>query len=142
VDVPICHHPADETRGAALVNDEWSPDVLASLLAAVIASNRTAEELRDMTGIAADEIEPAITYLRDKNRITGIGAQHYHASQALCAGPCSRGGRLMRGEEVVINPKTFRWMCAECWDATAKPRGETAGRDDDAADTAREQPSA
>ena len=124
------------------MNDDWDPDVLASILAIVIASNRTAEEIRDNTGVTADDIEPAIAYLQSRNRITAIGARHYHATQSLCAGSCSRGGRLMRGEEVVINPQTLRWMCAECWDGPDEPPRDSVPGDDGSTDTVLEQPNA
>jgi hypothetical protein len=91
-------------------------DQLASVLAAVISSDRTAEEIRDHTGVLREDVVGAITGLLQRNVIRGMGGERYHASQSLCAGPCSRGGREMRGQEVVINAQTLRWMCAPCWD--------------------------
>jgi hypothetical protein len=101
-------------------------DALASVLAVVIASNRTAEEIRDHTGVVWDDVNAGIAYLKQRGIIRSIGGEHYHASQILCAGPCSRGGRDLGGQEVVINPKTLRWMCAACWDAEALPNRSVA----------------
>jgi hypothetical protein len=96
-------------------------DSLASALAAVIASDRTAEEIRDHIGVAQDDVTASIAQLFQRGMIRDTGGGRYHAAQSLCAGPCSRGGRTLRGQEVVINTQTLRWMCATCWDATVGP---------------------
>jgi hypothetical protein len=106
---------------AAAAMNEPTTDDLASVLAIVIASSRTAEDIRDHTGAVSDKLQAAIAQLVERDIIRKVGGHYYHASQSLCAGPCSRGGRLMRGYEVVINPQTLRWMCAACWDAKPEP---------------------
>jgi len=105
---------------------EPNPDDLATVLASVIASNRTAEEIRDHTGVVWVHVNVAIAHLEHRGIIRKTVGEHYHASQALCAGPCSRGGRDVYGQEVVINPKTLRWMCAACWDAGVEPNRNDA----------------
>jgi len=96
-------------------------DDLASVLAVVIASTRTVEGILDHTGVARADGVAAIAHLRQRDIIRDVGGENYHAAQTLCAGPCSRAGRAIGGHEVVINPQTFRWMCATCWDAGATP---------------------
>jgi hypothetical protein len=100
-------------------------DSLASVLAAVIASDRTAEEIRDHIGVVLDDVTASIAQLYQRGVIRDTGRGRYHAAQSLCAGPCSRGGRTMLGQEVVINTQTLRWMCATCWDATVGPNRST-----------------
>ena len=102
--------------------NQLSTDVLASVLASVISSNRTEESIRDHTGVLRDDVSNAIAHLCERSVIRDIGfghnfdpvGRHYHASQTACAGPCSRGGRELRGQEVVINPETLTWVCADC----------------------------
>jgi len=100
-------------------------DDLAAVLAAMIASDRTAEGIRDHTGVVRDDVTVAIAQLCQRGLIRDIGGGRYHAAQALCAGPCSRGGQAVRGQEVVINAQTLRWMCATCWDADVERTGST-----------------
>ncbi len=99
-----------------------SADDLASVVAIVIGSNRTAEDIRDHTGVVWDDVLASIVYLAERGVVREVGSGQYRVSQKLCAGPCSRGGTDVRGEEVVINPTTFRWMCGACWDANDEPR--------------------
>jgi hypothetical protein len=97
-------------------------DDLASVVATVIGSNRTAEDIRDHTGVVWNDVLSSIAYLSERGVVRDVGSGLYHVSQKLCAGPCSRGGTDVRGEEVVINPTTFRWMCGACWDANEEHR--------------------
>lgn len=99
-----------------------SADDLASVVAIVIGSIRTAEDIRDHTGVVWDDVLASIAYLSERGVVRDVGSGQYHVSQILCAGPCSRGGTDVRGEEVVINPMTFRWMCGACWDANEEHR--------------------
>jgi len=105
-------------------------DDLASVLASVIASSRNAEDIRNHTGLAGDGVLAIVTTLSARYLIRDVGGGLYHATQTLCAGPCSRGGRSKRGHVVVINPVTLRWMCADCWDATTEPPQEAAASGD------------
>ena len=89
-------------------------DQLASVVASVIGSSRTADDIRDHSGVSGDQVGAAITYLREREVIREVASGHYHVSQSLCAGTCSRGGRAVRGEDVVINMQTLGWMCADC----------------------------
>jgi hypothetical protein len=96
---------------------EQSTDDLASLVAIVIGSTRSSEEMRDNTGVVWDDVIAGVEHLKQRGVLREVGVGQYHVAQSLCAGPCSRGGSDVRGQEVVINPNTFRWMCAVCWDA-------------------------
>jgi hypothetical protein len=106
---------------------------LASVLATVISSDRTSEEILDGTGVVSDDVQPAIAHLLQRDIIRSVSGSHYHASQTRCAGPCTRDGRAIRGQEVVIDSKTLRWTCADCWDGrnrTIAPGGDKPGVDD------------
>lgn len=102
-------------------------DVLATVLALVIASNRNAEQICEETGFEWDDVQAAIASLTQRGVIRNIGFEHYHASQTRCAGSCLRDGREVRGQEVVINPQTFRWTCADCSEAVVERAPETEG---------------
>jgi hypothetical protein len=124
----ICHHrpawspgliPRPGSGGAPTM----TVDDLASVLANVIASTRSAEDIRDHTGVVWEDVEAAVAHLLQRNVIRDVGGKRYHATQALCAGPCSRGGRTLGGQEVVVNAQTLGWMCAACWDAGAAAGG-------------------
>ncbi len=91
-------------------------DTLASVLASVIGSDRSREEIQRYTGLAADAVDGAVRHLANMRLIQAFDGRRYHATQGVCAGPCSRGGRTVRGTEVVISSTTLRWMCAPCWD--------------------------
>jgi hypothetical protein len=92
-------------------------DDLASVLAAVISSDRVVESLREKTGLPGETVQAVIADLMQRGLLRGMGDGRYHVSQSLCAGPCSRGGRGLQGQEVVVNTRTLRWTCAACWDA-------------------------
>jgi hypothetical protein len=92
-------------------------DDIASVLASVIASNRTAEDVRDGTGVLVEHIQPAITLLTRMKIIREVERGRFHACQARCAGQCRRTGEDVRGQEVVINGESLRWTCVACWDA-------------------------
>ena|SRR5689334_2746956 len=96
-----------------------TPDELGSVLASVISSDRDAESIRGYTDLPWETVLAAITDLKDRGVLHGTGEGRYHVTQSLCAGPCSRGGRGLQGQEVVINTRTMRWTCAACWDASA-----------------------
>jgi hypothetical protein len=92
-------------------------DRLASILASVIASNRTRAEISAETELPEDQVDAAVNRLLADKLLVTLNGQHFHVAQPVCAGPCSRAGRSLRGHEVVINPSNFRWMCAPCWGA-------------------------
>jgi hypothetical protein len=91
-------------------------DDLAAVLASVISSDRDADSIRAHTELPLETVQAAIADLMQRRLMQGLGEERYHVSQALCAGPCSRGGRGLQGQEVVINARTLRWTCATCWD--------------------------
>ena len=94
-------------------------DDLGSVLASVISSDRDAESIRAHTDLPWESVQAAIADLLQQGLVHGTGEGRYHVTQSLCAGPCSRGGRGLQGQEVVINTRTMRWTCAACWDASA-----------------------
>jgi hypothetical protein len=97
-------------------------DDLASVLASVISTDRTTEDILERTGIASETAAAAIAELMRRRLLRQLGGGRYHVTQSLCAGACSRGGRGLLGHEVVINRQTLRWMCSSCWDASEHPR--------------------
>ena len=99
--------------------NDLSKDDLASLVAIVIGSTRSAEDIRDHTGVAWDDVQAGIAYLTQRGVVREVATGQYHVVQRLCAGPCSRGGSGVIGEPVLINSNTFRWICASCWNAGA-----------------------
>jgi hypothetical protein len=101
-------------------------DDLASVLASVISSVRTAEEIRDGTGVLVDDVQPAIALLKRLKVISEVELGRFHATQLRCAGVCRRVGEDVRREEVVINRSAFRWTCAACWQAARETDGEQA----------------
>jgi hypothetical protein len=115
----------DDVEGAAAATLP-STDELASVLASLIGSSRTAEDIRDHSGVAWDSVKAAIACLSEREIIYEIVAGYYHARQGLCAGPCSRGGSDVRGQAVVVNAKTLRWMCETCWNVGAEPNRSIA----------------
>jgi len=101
--------------------DSSNTDDLAAVLAAVIASTRSDEDICDHTGLALDTVQAAIADLVQRDIIGTVYGGYCQASQARCAGPCSRAGREMRGKEVVVDAQTLGWACADCWDAGVEP---------------------
>ena len=96
-------------------------DDLSSVLASVISSDRDAESICVHTELPPETVQAAIADLMQRGLVKGMGEGRYHASQLLCAGPCSRGGSGLQGQEVVINRRTLRWTCATCWDTGKHP---------------------
>jgi hypothetical protein len=97
-------------------------DELGSVIAAVISSDRDAESIRTHTGLPWETVHASIADLLGRGLLRRLGQGRYHVTQSLCAGHCSRGGRGMEGQEVVINPRSLRWTCASCWDASEQRR--------------------
>lgn len=114
----------------SMVQRDIDIDDLASILAVVISSTRTAEEIRDGTGVVSDDVQPAVAHLARRGIIRDIGDGHYHASQTSCAGSCERKGSDVRGQEVVIAARTLRWTCAACWDAEVERNRSIASSGD------------
>jgi hypothetical protein len=119
-------HGVQETR------PEPTTDDLASVLALVIVSDLNAEQIRERTGISSDGAEAAIARLQDRDIVRDSGGGYFQASQVSCAGSCLRKGHELRGQEVVIDAKSFRWSCAACWDAEVGRR-RSLGRSGDGA---------
>ena len=92
-------------------------DTLATVLASVIASERSAEEIRAHTELPWDDVQAAVTNLSLRYIIRNPdGELHYRATQSTCSGWCLREGREMHGQEVVIDPQPLRWFCPDCWE--------------------------
>src|SRR5215218_6940201 len=89
---------------------------LGSVLASVISSDRDADSIRAYTDLPRETVQAAIADLSRRGLLNEMAEGRYHVNQALCSGPCSRGGRGLQGQEVVINAGTLRWTCATCWD--------------------------
>lgn len=87
-----------------------------SVLAVIVATALTAEQVRDRTDLPSDRVESALAYLRRQHIARDVGGGRFRSCQLDCAG-CSRTGRTTRGQNVHIDPKTFRWFCNPCWDA-------------------------
>ena len=102
-------------------NRDGVPDAddLATVLALVVASTRTAEEIRDNSGVPWTDVQASIMYLRGQKVIRDIGGARYHAAQTICAGFCGRRGRDLGGQPIVIDPKTLTWACEPCWVAAS-----------------------
>lgn len=87
-----------------------------SVLAVIVATALSAEQVRDRTGLPSDRVESALAYLRREHFARNVGGGRFRSCQLDCAG-CSRSGRTTREQSVQIDPKTFRWFCNACWDA-------------------------
>jgi hypothetical protein len=107
---------------AQMTVPEPSVDDLASVLALVIVSDLNAEQVRERTGMPANGAESALARLVDSEIIFDSGGAYFRASQVECAGSCSRQGHQLRGQEVVIDPNSFSWSCAVCWDEELERR--------------------
>ena len=104
-------------------------DELSSVLALVIVSDLNIEQIGERTGMSPTGTEAAIAALQEQTIVFDSGGAYYRATQARCPGPCRRQGHELRGQQVVINAKTFRWICAECHDAE-RGRERATGSDD------------
>lgn len=107
----------DPRKRDAVLNPD--NDELASVLAAIIASAKPPEQIRDSTGLPWETVMAAIQELRGREMIRDIFG-HQLTHQRLCAGSCMRDGHYLRGHAVVFAPESMRWFCEECWKAEAE----------------------
>ncbi len=91
-------------------------DTVAEVIASVIASARSAEEIGIHTGLPTEAVDAAVARLTRENLIHSADGQGYQATQSRCSGRCFRSGRGFKGKPVVIDSKTLLWMCAGCWE--------------------------
>ena len=102
---------------APVATPEPTADELASVLALVIVSDLDTDQIRERTGMPSDGAAAAIAQLRERDIVRDSGGGYFQAAQVSCAGSCLRAGHELRGQEIVISAKSFRWSCAPCWDA-------------------------
>jgi hypothetical protein len=110
---------------------EPTVDDLASVVALVVASDQSQEQICSRTGMGASHASAALSILLTRNVIFDSGGGYYQGRQGSCAGSCARKGHELRGQEIVIDAQRLTWWCAPCWDAKMT-LGRLPGDKDDA----------
>jgi len=105
---------------------EPSDEDLATIVALVVVSDHDIRSVVDRTGMHPDLATAAVTELGRRNVVTDAGGPFFKATQVSCPGACGRGGHELRGQEIVITPPRFEWVCADCRDGRWPPKTEDA----------------
>ena len=85
-------------------------DDLADVLAAVIDVGRSAQQIREATGLSWERAQPAVAELASRDVIRNQRGGYYRAHQRRC-----RRCDALRPDAVAVDPETLAWLCSECW---------------------------
>jgi len=92
-----------------------SLDDLASVLVAVLPRELSTVRIRFHVALTPEATKAALAYLTGRGTVRNSGGGWYRARQRICAGACQREAREIRCREVIVDPETLRWFCADCW---------------------------